>query len=391
MKTILTIMAYELRRLVRSRSNLLNMFLLPLVLIFLLGSSLSSVMGGKAPSSIEQVRVAIVNPTNSGGSEASGMLAELLKLPELKEQLIPLETESREEAESGLRTGKYGYAVIVPPGFDEKVRSGGQAQLEFILGKDRTDNLVAGTVFDNFLDTLNYTQSAMRVLGPAVLTAAAAPGVEGDSVQLGELGKGGRSYTASQFYAVSMTVMFLLYSGLTVTISLFNEKENHTLFRLSSMPVKASQLFIGKMLGIAVITIFQGTTLIVLTNLLFGVDWGNRPLLLILFCLLIIIASLTLSVVITLFSKTGASARSVITVIIVGMTFISGGMAPLPEAWVNSAGVFTINHWALQAILKMMLHTELAQILPNLLVLSLICVALFAAAIFSYRKVGYHG
>ncbi|MNC78887.1 hypothetical protein D3C75_1312180 [compost metagenome] len=72
------------------------------------------------------------------------------------------------------------------------------------------------------------------------------------------------------------------------------------------------------------------------------------------------------------------------------MTFLSGGMAPLPDAWVNSVGAFTINHWEQQAMIRMMLHSGLGQILPNLLVMSVICLVLFSAVLFTYRKVGYH-
>ncbi|MNW11970.1 hypothetical protein D3C71_2095370 [compost metagenome] len=72
------------------------------------------------------------------------------------------------------------------------------------------------------------------------------------------------------------------------------------------------------------------------------------------------------------------------------MTFLSGGMAPLPDSWVNSIGAFTLNHWTLQAVIRMMLHSDLEQILPNLWMMLLICLILFSAAILSYRKVGYH-
>lgn len=251
---------------------------------------------------------------------------------------------------------------------------------------------MAGTVFDNFLKTLNYKQSVALTLGPAALNVMAPNSTSNQpSVKLGELSEGGYSYTSSQFYAVSMMLMFLLYSGLTVCTSLFNEKENHTLFRINSMPVKGSELFIGKMLGVGVVSIVQCAAIIILTNVLFGVNWGNRPGLLLLFCLLMIVASMTLSIVISMFSKTGASARNIVTLLTVSMTFISGGMAPLSESWMNSVGAFTINHWAMQAILKMMLHADVSQIMPNLGVLSLICLVLFSAAAISYRKVGYHG
>lgn len=383
-------MIYELRRLFDSRSMIINMFLLPLMLIFILGASLSGVVGDKAASSIDPVHVAIVYLSGEG-SDPSEMIASFLKTPDIKDAMIPIVVESRQAAESGLRTGKYGYAVIVPADFDSKVSSGEPAQLEFILGKNSTDNMVAGTVFDTFLSSINYKQSMAMTLGPEALMATAPMSWEQPSVKVGELSAGGRSYTASQFYAVSMMLMFLLYSGLTVSTSLFNEKHSHTLFRISSMPVKGSELFIGKMLGVGVVSVVQCAAIILLTNALFGVYWGNRPGLLMLFCLLMIIASMTLSIFISMFSKNGASAGSVVTVITVIMTFISGGMAPLPESWVNSVGSFTINHWAFQAILKMMLHAELSEIVPNLLVLSIITLVLFSSAVISYRKVGYHG
>lgn len=385
-----TIMVCELRRLFKSRSTIINMFLLPIVLIFILGSSLSGVVGVEGDSEIKAVRVGVVN-SNSEGYESSAMIASFLKTPELKGIIIPINVESRQAAESGLRTGKYGYAVIVPLGFDSKVQSGGTAQLEFILGKKRMDNMVAGTVFDNFLNNINYKQSVALTLGPQAVTVTAQISGDLTSVKEGELSEGGRTYTASQYYAVSMLVMFLLLGGGTVSSSLFNDKENHTLFKISSMPVKGSQLFIGKMFGVGIISIIQSIAIIVLTDLLFGVNWGNRPGLLLLFCLLMIIASMTLSIVISMFSKTAASAGSVISVITIGMTFMSGGMAPLPESWVNTVGSFTINHWVMRAILKMMLHAEVSQIMPSLVVLSLICLVLFSAAVISYRKVGYHG
>lgn len=383
-------MIYELRRLLVSRSMIINMFLLPLILIFLLGASLSSVIGDQAPAKIDQVRVGIVYSAGDG-AESSAIMDVFLKTKEINDIIHPVTVESREAVESGLRTGEYGYAVIVPQDFDSKVQSGQPIQLELILGKDRTDNMVAGTVFDNFLNNINYKQSVAMALGPEALTAIAPSSGEQSSVKVGELGQGGLSYTASQFYAASMMLMFLLYSGLTVSTSLFNEKENHTLFRINAMPVKGSELFIGKMLGVGVVSVVQCAAIVILSNLLFGVNWGNRPWMLLLFCLLMIIASMTLSIVISMLSTTKASAGSIVSVITVVMTFISGGMAPLPESWVNSVGAFTINHWALQAIIKMMLHADLSEIIPNLIVLSSICLVLFTAAVISYRKVGYHG
>lgn len=384
-----TIMTYELRRLLRSRSLLLNMLLLPLVLIFLLGASLSGVVGVEGSETVDPVKVALVN-LSAADSGKSAMLETFVRSDEVKDYIIPVDVQTRQEAESGLRTGKYGYAVIVPQGFDAAVQSGGKAELEFILGKSHSDNTTAGTVFDNFLSAINYKQATAITLGPEALAAVSPAADDQPAIKLGNLNNGGRTYTASQFYAASMLLMFLLYSGLTVTQSLFSEKDSHTLFRINSMPVKGSQLFIGKILGVGVVTMLQCAAIIFFTHLLFGVYWGNRPGLLMLFCLLMIIASMMFSIIICMFSKTRTSATNIINIVTVAMTFLSGGMAPLPDSWVNSVGIFTINHWELQAMIRMMLNSGLEQISPNLLVMSAMCLVLFSAVVFTYRKVGYH-
>ncbi|WP_379135534.1 ABC transporter permease [Paenibacillus sp. sgz500958] len=386
---IWTIMNYELRRLLRSRSLLINQFLLPLVLIFLLGSALSGVVGMKETSAVDPVRVGILW-TAENGTESSKMIDSFLGSEELKKIIIPIQSDSRSDLESGLRSEKYGYGVVIPTNFDAQVQRGGEAKLEFILGKDSMDNLVAGTVFDNFLGSINYRQAAAMKLGTEVLTAAAPAADERSSVALGKLNDEGDTYTAVQFYAASMLLMFLLYSGLTVISSLYSERENHTLHRINSMPVKGTQLFTGKILGIGLVTILQCSAIILLTDWLYGVDWGNRPGLLILTCALMIIASMTISIIVAMFFKTAAGARTFISILTVVMTFISGGMFPLPESWVDSVGSFTVNHWALRAIVRIILHAELPQILPNILMLSYICLFLFVAALISYRKVGYH-
>lgn len=120
---IWTIMTNELRRLLRSRTWLLNMILLPIVLIFLLGASLSGVIGAGSPETVNPVKVAIVNAAGQAPAH-SAMLEAFVKSDEVKSFIIPVEVQDRGEAESGLRTGKYGYAVIVPQEFDRDIQSG---------------------------------------------------------------------------------------------------------------------------------------------------------------------------------------------------------------------------------------------------------------------------
>lgn len=389
MPNIWTIALFELRRLFRVRAMIINQFLLPVVLIFLLGTALSGVVGQGENVTIDPVHVAIVDAAGSHAAQ-SQLVAELLKAPEAAKVIIPETVKTRSEAEEAVRTGKYGYAVVIPARFDQQVKSGKDAKLEYILGKDPTDNMVAGTVFDNFLSGINYSQAAALTLGPAAAVPASAADGGAESAVVGKLNDKGRSYTASQYYAASMLIMFLLNCGQTVLSSLYSEKDNHTLFRLNSMPVKGSELFMGKILGLGLVAVVQSAVIILATHYLFGVYWGNRPFALALICLLVILISLMISVVIAMTVSTAATARTISMILTVLMTFISGGMTQLPDSWLNTGGAFSVNHWGMKGILRMMLEAPWAQISGSVAMLAAISAGLLSIAFISYRKVGYH-
>ncbi|WP_339158405.1 ABC transporter permease [Paenibacillus sp. FSL W8-0186] len=126
-----TIAWFELRMLTRTRAVLLNLFLLPMVLIFILGNALSSNFKDEAEASVEQARVLIVEP-NTGGAvqgelEVGLGLREFLNSPEIKQRMRIEKTVSREEAVEALTRGEADFGVIIPSDFEERVTGEGSA------------------------------------------------------------------------------------------------------------------------------------------------------------------------------------------------------------------------------------------------------------------------
>lgn len=117
---------------------------------------------------------------------------------------------------------------------------------------------------------------------------------------------------------------------------------------------------------------------------------GPHPLLLIMVCVLITLSSMTIATFITLVSSTAAGARGLMQAIIIAMTFVSGGFMPLPVEFFQKLGTFTVNHWAMQSMLRMMLDSDVHLIVTCVGMLAAITAALSAAAMITYRKVGYH-
>lgn len=388
---IVAIAWFELRRMATSRSVLLNQFLLPLLLIFILGNALSGFFGGGQEYKQQTAQVGLV--TEGPGKDLPASIQDVMNSPEVKELLIPTYLTDREEALRQLRSGDLDYAVVIPAEWDRRITSGEEARLELIPGKNRERNLIADTVFKSYTAEVNHRQADAAILGIESLAAWMAKEEDTDAgllVEVGLMSEQGATYSASQYYAVSMLVMFLLYSGLMASSSLFEEKDNRTLYRLQSAPIPSSNIFIGKLTGASLIAVMQAVVIVLGSIWLFGVHWGDRPLLLVLICTLVTLGSMTLAVIITLLSGTAAGARGVMQAVIIAMTFVSGGFTPIAVEWMRWVNTVTVNYWAMQSMLRIMLHSSDAQILSHIGMLAVVTVGLTAVAWITYRKVGYH-
>lgn len=98
---------------------------------------------------------------------------------------------------------------------------------------------------------------------------------------------------------------------------------------------------------------------------------------------------MTLGIIVALVSKSLASASTIMQSIIIVMTFISGGFTPIAIDFVQRISEFTVNHWALQSFLSMMLGASVREIMHNMLMLGAVCAVLAAVAAVIYRKAGY--
>ncbi|MGF9699837.1 ABC transporter permease [Paenibacillus sp. MABNR03] len=389
---------FELRRILKIRSVLLNLFILPLLLIFILGTALSSAMGTGKDNVPDQVRVGVIQTgsdsvSDSDSDSISEALNTFVKTPAVAEMMKVQHMSTEDEAVRALRQGELDFAVLVPSDLEQRMMQGEEAKLQWILGKDSTLNIVGETLFTRFTDELNRHIAVAEVLGPKASAAvASSPDVGSGNmsyINVSNPGTADTSYSASQYYAASMLAMFMLYSGMTTSNSLFSERDKKTLIRLQAAPLGNGAIFAGKIAGNSLLAFIQAMIIVLMTYWLYGVNWGTHPWLIVLICVLITIASMTIGVIVALVSKSSSSASALMQGIIIAMTFISGGFTPIAIDFVQRISEFTVNHWALQSFLRMMLDASMSEIMHNIVMLGVVSAVLLAIAAVIYRKVGY--
>jgi ABC-2 type transport system permease protein len=384
---IWTIALYEIRRSLTTRTVVIVQFVLPLLLIFILGSALSGEF--KADDmKLKPVQVALVQ---QDAGAMKGEFEAFLAASDIQSMIQISSTTTREEAEKQVKAGKMEFALVIPPNFSDNVTQGKPAEWEMILGKDYGQNLTAQLVFNSFLSHANQIQATMLTLGPTSAKTVNGGASSGNSfVKVGKLSATSSNFTSTQYYAAAMLVMFLLYSGLSAAISLLLEKERHTLARLNSLPIPEVHIILGKIIGNGLVAMFQAFIIIEATKVFYGVSWGDSYLLLFVVCAFIVIASMSLAVVASLLSRSSKAVTSILQMLIVVMTFLSGGFSPFPDGLLTKLGEFTVNHWALQSMLNIMLNSDIMVILHQIAVLAAIGAGLLVVSLAAYRKVGYH-
>ncbi|OAS13567.1 ABC transporter permease [Paenibacillus oryzisoli] len=391
---IWTIAKYEIIRKLRTRHVLLIQFLMPLLLIFILGSALSGVFKVE-DKVLHAVKVDVVQSDTGGLREG---FQRFLESAETQRHVLIHAVASREEAIKRLNDRESEFAVIIPSEFSQLVQEGKAAQWEMIQGYDSLQNLTAQMVFRTYFDKVNQIQAMQMTARTTALepikqvgdlTAPTASGTP-SLVHVGHLTTANKTYTAMQYYSASILVMFLLYSGMITAFSLQSEKENHTLSRLNSMPVHDYQVLLGKISGNMFLAIGQVIVIIGATNLIYGVDWGSQLFTLFLICLCIIIASMSLATVIMLLSKSDKTIATTFQMVILVMTFLSGGFTQLPDGFLKQLGLFTLNYWGMQSMFQLMLGSEAAIVGHHLWITGCMAIGFALLAFLVYRKGGYH-
>ncbi|CAH0120051.1 Linearmycin resistance permease protein LnrM [Paenibacillus sp. CECT 9249] len=388
---IWTIMMNELRKMMRMKTVMILMIVSPLLIIFILGLALS----GEFATEERQPPQAAVAVLNMDTGPMKDGLDRYLDAPETRQYVRVMEVGSVSELEEALREGEADYGLVVPADFSDKLFRAETSVWTLYPGRSHDRNISAEMVINLFLEKTqqsfaNHTvldrQSAAQADLMAAEGAKAAGG--GSRVEIGKLHDKLQNASALEYYSATMLIMFLLFSGMSAAISLLDEKEKKTLERMFALPIAPWKVVLGKLLGAGLFAVLQAAIIILFSAFAYGVDWsGNLPGVAAVI-VLTIIASISLAVILAAYAKTSKAVESIYSLLIILMTFLSGGMIVFFSEDMEKIGQFTLNHWANGSMLRFMLGGEQAVAYQYMSVLAWISAALFVLALFSFRKVG---
>ncbi len=375
----LAIAGSNLRRFLRDRSNIFFVFVFPMLLVLIIGA----VFGG---SFVPKLAVG-----TSGDGELELALVEALQAEDGYEVRL---FASAEAAVEDVERGTSSAAVLIPPGYDERLLAGEVVEIEFVasgsFGLD-LQSTVQGVVATQSARILAASFVADGSGGSIADGLAAIEAVEGfvAGVDVEVTGAVDETSSLGQFDlgAAQNVALFVFVNALPAASQLVLTRKLRISQRMLSTPTAVRTIIVGEALGRFLVAFFQGAFIIVAAAVFFGVDWGDP---------------LAVLVLLTAFSLTATSLAMLLGSVFdndqqlggvgvglgLGMAALGGAMIPLEvfSDTMRNVAHLTPHAWLLDAFGELIRHDAgLGDILTEVGVLAAGALVVGLLAIWRFR------
>jgi ABC-2 type transport system permease protein len=383
---VFTIAITQLRRLMRDRSNIFFIFILPMGLILILGAA----FGGSYDPRVGVVQL------------GSGELAEDLaaRIGETEGIVVNEGYDDRDTLVLAVERGQLEAGIIIPADYDSSLTAGEEVTVDFVARQDESAQALRNTVESAVTDQGALLRAAAfaeaKGAGDFDDTYATAEQVaeeserievatsrRGEPFPLDQLGR-------FQLGAYSQLLLFIFLTSMNGSATLIQSRQLGVSRRMFSTPTSAGTIVVGEATGRLAIAMFQGLLIMLGSSLAFGVEWGDTAGAVAIFVLFSLGAAGTGMLMGATF-KNDQQAGAVGVGLGIGLAALGGAMVPLTIMRIFSPTLWQVAHitphaWGIEAFEELILRDgTIADIWLPLLVLAGFAVVMFALGIWRFR------
>lgn len=378
----LSIGLVNVRRMIRERSNIFFVFIFPIALVLLIGVQFGS---GFAP---------VIGVHQSDDGRLSDAIVSSLQDDESIDVRMFSTTD---QLTTGVEEGSIQAGVLLPEGMDDTAASGQPVAIGFMARTDGTGGQlqsIVGAALSEIMSPVGAAQFASAETGasfPETLEITTGLSRQFSPIQVDVSSTGEATFpdTLGQFDlgASSQLVLFVFLTALAGSSALILTRQLGISKRMLSTPTPIGTIVVGESLGRFSTAFVQGIYIMVLTLVIFSVNWGDP---------------LGAVLILTTFAAVGAGAGMLLgavfsndqqaggvgVMIALGLAALGGAMFPLDlfSPTMQKVAHLTPHAWALDGFAELVRRGgTVVDILPELGVLTLYAVVLLALASWRLR------
>ncbi len=277
MGRIKAIIVKEFYHILRDPRSLTMVFITPLVMIFILGYSVSY--------DLNRIDAAVIDL-------AQGRLSRQLVQAFAANRIFVVHARSGAanralslgEAEEMLRRQRIKEIIVIPADLARRLARRGQAEIGLII--DGSDTNIANLVYQ-------YDERILLDLNAALLGGGRLLKLDTKIYFNPE--------ARSQFFFIPglVAVILLMISAMLTSLSISRERETGSLALLFISPLRSREIIVGKTIPYIIVALLDGVVILLFARFWFGIPLRGSLLVLLLFALLYIVAGLSLGILIS--------------------------------------------------------------------------------------------
>ncbi|MCL7745529.1 ABC transporter permease [Halalkalibacter alkaliphilus] len=421
----------DLLVLLRDRTELMILLLMPILLIVILSFALRGILGGDTSYFHMDVAFVIEDDEQQGvidfieDLETIGMPREvIMELEQVVEEVKPytmledlmnnesvsnmvtMEELEFSEAEEALENEDVTAILLIPEDFTYRslqkmlLNEGGGSELKITV-KDyssiRTDVFV--NIVNRYVNTVNFETAISQTLIDLGHGDVLSNRADGEVIETREFGgvesiSAREPITSFQYYTVSMAVMFVLFVGAAIASKAYVEKKQHVFNRIILSNRHPIVYLGGKMISASVISFLQLIILFLVSTLAFRTFpldepafWGGIAIIAIILAICVG-GFASLLTALTVKYENDALNHIFSGGIVTLLALVGGSFFPTSEmpALIGTIGNWTPNGAALTAFLKWMQELNMTTILPYLIRIATLAAILIISSILIFPK-----
>ncbi len=309
---LLALIRKEFLQIRRDPRTLILVIVIPIMQMFLLGYS--------ATNDVRNVPLIVLDQDRSPQARA---LLDAYRAADYFR--VTAEVESEAELRTMIDGGKARAAVIIPPGYGEKITGGGKAQISFIL--DGSDPSAASTALS--AAQLIGQSFATTILAESMARRGTSAAVQAPLEVLTQVWYNPDLISA---YFMIPGVIGMILQALTSILTasaIVRERERGTIEQLIVTPIRPLELIIGKVLPYVVLSFLNTFEVIALGHWWFGVPVRGDLVLIALLSGLFLLSSLGIGMLASTIANTQQEAMLTVWMTLLPSLFLSGFFFPL--------------------------------------------------------------
>jgi ABC-2 type transport system permease protein len=356
----------EISRLLKKRQSYIVMFAMPLLFTFIFGS----LMGGSAE---EKMEILVVD------EDASALSESLLEGLKVDNGIFLVKKTSAQEAAEFLETKKYPAAIFIQKGFQDQLQENRETLVSFQKIPELTTSTTVTSYLANKLAKMkievaaasewsSYSGESWEVMYTGIAKQASSEPVKIREVKVDEQGATAPKVSNMTERASGFAIMFVMIMMMSVTGTILEARKNGVWYRLLSTPAGKFEIALGYLLSFFLIGWIQFGVLMLATNLMFGVSWGD-PLSVFVLVSALLLAIVGLGLFIAGMVKTVEQQASIGNLVVVATCMISGVYWPLEiePLFMQKMAEFLPQTWAMRGFIEIIVSGDgIGAILDNL-------------------------